>query len=170
MFVEYKPSQRSEDFANPSSIWDRTRAIFRVDQDGGSSLIELGLVLPVLLALLTGICSFGVAFGNQQTLTRAVGSGAQYLQQIRTTTTDPCQDTLTAIENAAPSLTPGNISLSFSLNGTSFTGNSCAGDQSYLLPGQPITVTATYPCTLPIYGFKLSGGCQLSAKVTEYEY
>jgi Flp pilus assembly protein TadG len=170
MFDKKQSARPKIDTVNLRSIPLRARAIFRVDQDFGGTMVELALVLPVLLALLTGICAFGVAFSNQQTLTRAVGSGAQYLQQIRTTTTNPCADTLTALENAAPNLTPANITLSFSLNGNSFTGNTCAGDQSYLLPGQPITVTATYPCTLPIYGFKLSSACLLSAKVTEYEY
>jgi Flp pilus assembly protein TadG len=136
----------------------------------GNAIIEIALALPMLLALLTGICAFGMAFGNELTLTSAVGAGGQYLQLIRSSTTDPCQDTLTAIENAAPALTQGNIQLSFSFNGTSVTGNSCSGDQKYLAQGEPVTVTATYPCALPIYGTRFSAGCQLSAKVTEYEY
>jgi hypothetical protein len=119
---------------------------------------------------MTAICTFAIGFNNQLTLTSAVGSGAQYLQLIRTTTTDPCQDTLTAIENAAPSLTPSSITLSFSLNGTPVSGNSCAGDQSDLAQGQPVTVTAKYPCALAIYATKFATGCQLSASVTEYEY
>jgi len=136
----------------------------------GSALVEIALVLPMLLAIITAICAFGVAFNNQLTLTSAVGAGAQYLQLIRTTTTDPCADTLTAIENAAPNLTPASINLTFSLNGTSVSGQSCSGDQTDLVQGQPVTVTATYPCALPIYGTSFSTGCQLSAKVTEYEY
>jgi hypothetical protein len=77
---------------------------------------------------------------------------------------------LTAIESAAPSLTPASISLTFSFNGTNVTGNTCSGDQSYLIQGQPITVSATYPCTLQIYAVRFTSACQLSAKVTEYEY
>ena len=53
--------------------------------------------LPLLLLVFTGIFDFGIAYYNQLTLTQAVGAGAQYLQQIRTSTTDPCADTLTAI-------------------------------------------------------------------------
>jgi len=136
----------------------------------GSVLVEMALTMPMLLAVITAICSFAVAFNNQLTLTTAVGTGGQYLQLIRTTTTDPCADTLTAIENAAPSLKPSSISLSFNLNGTSVTGNSCAGDQSYLVQGEPVTVTAKYPCALAIYGTKFTTGCQLSAAVTSYEY
>ncbi len=136
----------------------------------GSALVEMALALPILLVLITGICAFGVAFNNELTLTSAVGSGAQYLQLIRTSTTDPCADTLSAIESAAPGLDGSKISLSFNLNGTTASGNTCAGDQSDLVQGSPVTVTATYPCSLPIYGLNFGNACQLSAKVTEYEY
>jgi Flp pilus assembly protein TadG len=136
----------------------------------GQSMVEFALVLPIVLALLTGICAFGVAFNNQLTLNRAVGIGAQNLQLIRTSSTNPCQDTFTAIENAAPNLTPGSITLTLTASGSSVTSNSCAGDQSYLVQGQPVTVTATYPCALFVYGSKALSSCQLSAKVTEYEY
>jgi Flp pilus assembly protein TadG len=133
-------------------------------------LVEIALVLPILLAIVTAICAFGVAFNNQLTLTSAVGAGAQYLQLIRTSTTDPCASTLTAMENAAPNLTPSSISLTITMDGTTVTGDTCAGDQSDLVQGQPVTVSATYPCALPIYGSSFSTACQLSAKVTEYEY
>jgi Flp pilus assembly protein TadG len=138
--------------------------------DEGSTLVEFALILPAFMMLITALCTFAIAFSNELTLTSAVGSGAQYLQLIRTTTTNPCADTLTAIESAAPSLTPASISLTFSFNGTNVTGNTCSGDQSYLIQGQPITVSATYPCTLQIYAVRFTSACQLSAKVTEYEY
>ena len=146
----------------------RFRALLNESQ--GSALVEIALIMGPLMAVITAICAFGVGFSNQLTLTNAVGSGAQYLQLIRTTTTDPCKDTLTAIEAAAPNLTPSSITLSFTLNGTAVNGNSCPGDQSYLAQGQPVSVTAKYPCALPIYGTTFSTACQLSAKVTEYEY
>lgn len=151
------------------SMRRHVRALLRKGEEG-SALVEIALTMPMLLMVMTAICTFAIGFNNQLTLTSAVGSGAQYLQLIRTTTTDPCQDTLRAIENAAPSLTPSSITLSFSLNGTPVSGNSCAGDQSDLAQGQPVTVTAKYPCALAIYATKFATGCQLSASVTEYEY
>jgi Flp pilus assembly protein TadG len=150
-------------------LLDRCAALLCGESEG-SALVEIALVMGPMLAVLTAICAFAVGFNNQLTLTSAVGSGAQYLQLIRTTTTDPCKDTLTAIEGAAPSLTPSSIGLSFSLNGTTVTSTSCPGDQSDLAQGAPVTVTATYPCALPIYGTTFSQKCQLTAKVTEYEY
>lgn len=152
-----------------SSLGRRLGVFARADERG-SALVEFALILPAMLAVITAICTFGIAFSNELTLTNAVGAGAQYLQLIRTTTSDPCADTLSAIEAAAPNLKPSSISLSFSLNGTTVRGNSCAGDQSYLVQGQPITVSATYPCALAIYGTTFSSACQLSAKVSEYEY
>ena len=136
----------------------------------GSVLVEIALVLPMLLAVLTAICAFGVAFNNALSLTSAVGLGAQQLQLIRTTTSDPCADTLSAIKAAAPSLQGSSINLSITMNGTTVTGSSCSGDQSDLVAGGPVTVSATYACALPIYGTTFSKACQLSAKVTEYEY
>jgi Flp pilus assembly protein TadG len=165
-------ASRAQRKAGAARWWER--ALLRNGEEG-SALVEIALVMPMLLAVVTSIFAFGVGFNNQLTLTSAVGSGAQQLQLIRTTTTDPCADTLTAIKNAAPSLTGNSISLSFNFNGTEVDNtNSCAGDQTYLVSGQPVTVTAKYPCVLSImpmgYGTKFVSNCQLSAKVTEYEY
>jgi Flp pilus assembly protein TadG len=147
----------------------RNHNLFGTSEDG-SALVEIALVMPVMMMVLTAICTFAIGFNNQLTLTSAVGSGGQYLQLIRTTTSDPCADTLAAIKSAAPSLTSSNLTLSFNLNGTAVSGNTCAGDQTYLSQGQPVTVTAKYPCALGIYATKFTTGCQLSASVTEYEY
>jgi len=137
----------------------------------GSALVEIALTLPVFLALITGMGSFAVAFNNQETLTQATGLGAQYLQTLRTSTTNPCADTFTAIKNAAPILNSASIGLTVSVNGTALTGGTtCSGDQSDLTEGAPVTVTTTYPCNLSVYGMKFATSCQLSAQVTEYEY
>lgn len=138
--------------------------------EAGGALVEVALTFPILMAVVTGIFAFGVGFNNQIVLTNAVGAGAQYLQLIRTSTTDPCKDTLTAIKNAAPNLTASNVSLSFSFAGTPVTGSSCPGDQVDLVQGQPVTVTAKYPCVLPIYATKFATGCQLTATFSEFEY
>jgi Flp pilus assembly protein TadG len=155
----------------PRSIGRRVCALLHRNEEGGA-LVEIALVTPVLMALVTGICSFAIGFNNQLTLTSAVGAGAQYLQLIRTTTTNPCQDTLTAIEAAAPSLKASALTLTITMNGAtpSQSGNSCPGSQSNLVSGQPVTVSATYPCSLAIYGTNFTNKCQLSAQVSEYEY
>ena len=151
-----------------------TKTDRRAWDEHGSILVEIAISMPLLLLMFTGIFDFGIAYNNQLTLIQAVGSGAQYLQQIRTTTTNPCADTLTAIENAAPTLTPANISLSLVLNGTPETNKTtCSGAQQYLAQQEPVTVTATYPCSLPLVftrGTTWASTCTLSATVTEDEY
>jgi Flp pilus assembly protein TadG len=149
----------------------RTRASLAHGDEGGA-LIEIALTLPVLLGVVTGICTFGIAFSNQLTLTQAVGSAGQYLAQIRTTSSNPCADAFTALKNAAPNLKSSSISMTVIMNGTTptQTGNSCSGAQTNLVQGSSVTVQASYPCTLAIYGVKFATGCQLTAQVTEYEY
>ena len=140
--------------------------------ESGGPLIEFAFVLPLMMACLTAIFTFGIAIYNALVLTQATGTGAQYLQTIRSTVTDPCAQTFTAITNAAPTLTPGNITLTIQINGgTATTAKTCTGQATTLgnAMGDPVMVSTTYPCTLVIYGLNL-GGCQLSAKVTEYEY
>ena len=139
-------------------------------EQNGSSMIEFALVMPVMLLVMTGIFSFAVAINHQQQLTQAVGAGGQYLQQIRATTTDPCKDTFTAITNSSPNLSSSNITLTVTMGTTNVTAKTCAGDQSLLTQGGSVSVAATYPCTLTGYGYTFGSSCNLSAKVTEYEY
>ena len=161
----------------PRSIGRWVRALLHRNEEG-SALVEIALVTPVLMAVVTGICSFAVGFNNQLTLTSAVGAGAQYLQVIRSSTSDPCADTLTAIKAAAPSLQASGIKLSLAITSvtgtgttsTTETGSSCPNGAALLTTQEPVTVSATYPCTLAIYGTTFTNKCQLSAKVSEYEY
>ena len=157
-----------------AQVGTRRRGIGALLRNGeqGQALVEIALVMPAILALLTGILTFAVGFNNQLTLTNATGAGAQYLALIRTSTTDPCADTLTAMQQSAPSLTASSIHISVTMDGVTptQTGNSCSGAQSDLVAGQPVTVTATYPCALLIYGPPFLSTCTLHAKATEYEY
>jgi Flp pilus assembly protein TadG len=162
--------------AESRSILKRMRAAC-FGREEGNALVEFALTLPILMAVLVAIFEFGIAFNNQLQLTQAVGAGAQYLQTIRSTTTDPCKDTITTIENSAPTLVPANITLKLTMSGnTPVTGSSCSGDQTQLGQGEPVTVYASYPCNITIFGINLGGlttrtfTCNLTAQVTEYEY
>jgi Flp pilus assembly protein TadG len=146
--------------------------------DEGGPLVEFGFVLPMMMVVVTGTFAFGLALNTDLVLTQATGAGAQYLQTIRTSTSDPCADTLTAIENAAPSLKSANIGISLTIPGASgaYTSSSCTGAATYLKAarGEAVTVGTTYPCSLLIYtlpfGSQIGKSCTLSAQVTEYEY
>ncbi len=147
----------------------------------GSILVEIAIATPLLLLVFTGIFDFGITYYNALTLTQAVGTGAQALQQMRGSTSNPCADTLTAIENAAPTLAPGRIAIAITMNGTSepstgtpTTNLSCSGAQSNLVLQTPVVVKATYPCSLPIVftrGATWISTCQLSVgPLTENEF
>ena len=146
-------------------------ALLRSD-DQGLALIEIAMVMPIFLILMLGIFTFGVALNNQLILTQAVGAGAQYLQQIRSNTTNPCADAAAKVKGAATNLDTTQITITVTMNGTtpSQPGNSCSGHQSDLVQGAPVSVSATYPCNLTIYGVNYAPSCLLRASVTEYEY
>jgi Flp pilus assembly protein TadG len=154
-----------------SGLAKKTRALLRSD-DQGLALIEIAMVMPIFLIVMLGIFTFGVALNNQLILTQAVGAGAQYLQQIRSNTTNPCADAAARVKSAATYLDTTQIVVTVTMNGTtpSQPGNSCSGHQSDLVQGAPVSVAATYPCNLSIYGVNYAPGCLLHAQVTEYEY
>lgn len=149
---------------------------FCCDREDGNAITEFAMIAPILIMMLVAIFQFGIAFNNQLTLTQAVGASGQYLQTLGTSASDPCASALTAIENAAPQLAPTSILLTVTANGTKIGGNSCSGDGSDLTQGVPVTVSATYPCNITIFGlnlfklYKWTFNCNLSAQVTEYEY
>ena len=153
----------------------------RVWDEHGNMLVETAIMFPVFLLALVGIFSFAFVYYNQLTLTQAVGSAAQYLQnnRLNSAITDPCASALSVLEGSAPSLTASSITLTLNIGGTKVTNSTCKSDLSTFqaAQGAPVTVSATYPCNLAL----LSGAvalvrqtftstCQMSAQVTEYEY
>lgn len=130
----------------------------------GQSLIEFTLIVPLLMLTTTGIVAFGLALHNNLMLTSAVNTGAQTLAFSRGQTTDPCATAYSAITNAAPSLTSG-LSVTFVINGTTYSSNSCTSGASNMVQGASAQVTATYPCVLPVVGDSFS--CTLKSQVTE---
>jgi Flp pilus assembly protein TadG len=144
----------------------------RSDEEG-QSLIEAALVFPVLLLIVTGILSFGLAFNNYLMLTNAVGAGGRALAIARGNTTDPCATGATAVSQAASMLASGNISYSWNFNGASYTGSTCAssstatGAAGNLVQGQTAQITITYPCSLALFRINLAPSCQLTATTTE---
>lgn len=137
----------------------------RARKQRGGSLIEFTLVMPVLLLVMTGMVSFGLALHNILVLTNAVNNGAQQLAFSRGQTTDPCATAYTAIHSAAPTLTTG-LTLSFVINGTSYSGNTCTSGSSNMVQGASAQVTANYPCALGVFGQSFT--CRLQSQTTEF--
>jgi Flp pilus assembly protein TadG len=129
----------------------------------GQAVLEFALGLPLLLALITGLVMFGVAFNNELTLTYATDAAAQLLSISRGQTTDPCQTTANAFYSSAPYLTASNLAFSIALNGHSYAGTTCSGAQ--LVASETAQVTVTYPCTIGIFGFAISN-FNLTAQTT----
>jgi Flp pilus assembly protein TadG len=145
----------------------------RARNEEGQAMVEMALALPVLLLVLTGILTFGLAFNNYVLLTEATSIGARTLAISRGATTDPCATASSAVIAAAPLLTPASLSFSFVLNGSSYTGTSCSsgssttGAAANLVQGANAIVTVTYPCSLAVYGANYAPHCSLQAQMTE---
>jgi Flp pilus assembly protein TadG len=141
--------------------------------ENGQAMVEMALVLPVLLLVVTGILTFGLAFNNYVLLTEATSIGARALAISRGATTDPCATASSAVIAAAPLLTPASLSFSFVLNGATYTCTSCSsgssttGAAANLVQGANAIVTVTYPCSLAVYGANYAPHCSLQAQMTE---
>jgi Flp pilus assembly protein TadG len=169
----------------PQSGAKKTVAVF--GEERGQSLVEFAIVLPLLLLLLLGIVTFGIAFWNQLSLTQAATSAAQDAATRRQSTpVDVCGYVNTAIATAANNLQNANnygaFPLSFGINvgGTPtqdnsgntswrvvFNGGSPGSCPVLLTERQQITVTATYGCNLKILNINFAPNCKLTGQTSE---
>jgi Flp pilus assembly protein TadG len=142
-------------------------------REEGSALIEMALVIPMLMLIVTAIFAFGIGLNNYLELTDAVSTAARQMAISRGQTTDPCAQAVTTIEKAAPQLKPASLTFSFVLNGAPYSGTSCSstttatGAAGNLVQGASAQMTVTYPCNLAVYGKNYSPGCTLVAQTTE---
>ena len=170
--------------------WSRRRRICarpRFGGERGQSLIEFALCLPPLFLLTTCFVALGLAFINYSQMCNAANSAATQLSLNRSgvpnTGTvsspiyDPCALVVTQVEAAAPSLKPANLTFKTVINGTTYSGTTCATNS--LTTGasnvlghafmDPVTVVITYPCELmtKFYGTGNYFNCTLTASMTE---
>ena len=150
---------------------------FLRSRNEGQALVEIAIALPLLLILLTGIFTFGIAYINEMTLQSAVGSAAQLVAVSRGSSTDPCAPAYGALKAAAPNFNATNLGagLTVTVNGTASTKGetACATDLGTTYgasSGKSVSVSATYPCTIGVYGRNFAPTCQLAATVSELEY
>lgn len=140
----------------------------------GSALVEFAMVTPMILILTTGIMIFGIAMNNYLALTNAVSIGARTVAVDAGLTLDPCSVASTAIINASPALKSSSLKFSYTFNGVATSGTTCAstsvssGMAGNLASGSTVTVTATYPLNLSVFGTKYTTSTAvLSATSTE---
>jgi Flp pilus assembly protein TadG len=162
---------------------DRRREKLASGEEGGT-IIEMALVMPIMLAMLTSIFSFSVVLYQKLQLGEAV-SNAGRVMALERGDTDPCATTANAIYAAAPALAKANMTLTFTLGGTNTAGTvsggtsyggtkgtapSCTaagnGGAAALQSGWPAEVQATYPCSWFVFNAKL-GSCSITTQVTE---
>jgi Flp pilus assembly protein TadG len=143
------------------------RSCIQGSDETGGSLVEFAICVPILLMLVTGMMSFGIAINNYMTLNNAVEVGARQLAISRGQVTDPCSTIASTISSASPLLRSASLSYTFTLNGTAYPGTTCTAGAAQLLQGTTAQVQVTYPCTLSLYGKNLVPGCTLQAQTTE---
>lgn len=145
--------------------------------------MEMAVIMPLLMIMLTGIFSFSLALHQKLQLAEAVSAGGRVLALERSQA-NPCTDTANAIYAAAPGLAPSKLTLSITVGST--TGGTITGGTTYsaaqgsaptctaagqgggsaLVAGWGRQITATYPCSFAVYGMNL-GSCNIATQVTE---
>lgn len=143
-------------------------------EDAGQSMIEFALCLPLLMLVVTGILTFGLALNNYISLTEATSVGARQLAILRGQPGDPCSITAATIAAAAPLMknTGSTTGLGYTFQvyttaTTSQTYTSTTCSTAPLTQGQPVTVTMTYPCVLKVFNANYVPSCTLKARTTE---
>ncbi len=115
-------------------------------RERGQALVEFALVLPVLAILILGIVQLGLVFHDYLSLTDAVRTGAR-----QAAITHDAGIATNAVLNSASDLKQSDLNVS--VNSTFQTGDD-------------VTVTATYPYDISIFGVVVKSG-RLSAKTTD---
>lgn len=134
-----------------------------VRDERGQALAEFALVLPILLAVVTGIAELGIAFSHYLALADAVRAGAR-VASVSRTAADPTGTTISAVRSAGSDLPsasdPSQLQVSVTPAPTAATP---------WAPGQPVTVTATYPFTISIFGMTVKTGSLQSSTTARVE-
>jgi Flp pilus assembly protein TadG len=164
-------------WARPLTWRQQLHAFFGVGEEG-SQLVEMAIVAPLLLIILTGMASFGMALYSQQQLGLAAAQAVQSVSIDATGISDPCATIESDVSNSLVGWNPASISYTLTIYTTStasvssgtMTGTafSCKSLTADLTKFQPIVLTLSYPYSwFPIftwsrYGetFKPSGNLQ----------
>ena len=143
------------------------RHLRRLRREEGQALVEFALVLPVLLMIVTGVTSFGLVFYKYVTLTDAVRVGARTLA-LQRGNSDPCTSAANQTVASAVNVGLTNSELTFSYNGAPFyTNGSCSGSGASWNQGDSVTVQASIPYSLSIFGLITVHSGTLTARATD---
>jgi Flp pilus assembly protein TadG len=145
------------------------RFVRRARQEDGQALVEMALVMPFLLLLLTAIIQFGIMFSDYTDLTDAARTGARELALGRGLS-DPCDLAVKqTVESTAGSvaLQDSQVTPSFGSSsdycGSTSPGTACTpyvydsscnanGNENL---GDEATVSISYPYTITVFGMHI---------------
>jgi len=143
-------------------------------REEGSQLVEMAMVAPILLVILTGMASFGMALYTQQQLGLAASNAVQAVATGASYISDPCATTeADAVKGLPSNWAVGSISFTLTItmvtSGTTTTKSEAWSGTSYpsdcVTTGltdltstaaqfQPLTLQVSYPYTwFPIMGW-----------------
>jgi Flp pilus assembly protein TadG len=127
--------------------------------ESGQAMVEFALVIPLLVTLVFGIIQFGILFNHHLTLADAVRAGSRQGAISRTLPGGPAAASAAAtarVRSAAlGSLSDANDPTALVVTVT-----------STFAQGSDITVKATYPYTIRIFGVPVTSG-RLTSETTE---
>ena len=150
-----------------------------IRSEEGGSLVEFAFVVPLMMILITGMFSIGLALNNYMVLTNGVSAGARAFALSRGVTvttsgggtsqiTDPCAYAVQIAKQAAPNLntSAATFAITWTPNGGSATPYTTSCNGITLNTGDTVQVRATYPVSMIIYGWR-PGALNITGQTTE---
>ena len=123
---------------------------FEVRSERGQTMAEFAIVLPVLMLVVFAVIQFGILFNNFVALTDAVRAGARTAAVSRTAA-DPVGATVARVQSATGDLNQAKLGVTV-----------VSGWQH----GDDVTVSATYPYSINLFGLIVQTG-SLKSSTTE---
>ena len=139
----------------------------------GQSLVEFGLMAPVMVGLLTALLSLGLCMGNYIALNNAEAEALKIISASSTNsnvTADPCKAVSDAVLGDTGSLISSDIQLTLAFNSSNVLNPAAPGPlftcAKYPVPASTnpptlATITLAYPCNIAVYGFNFARSCLL---------
>jgi Flp pilus assembly protein TadG len=137
-----------------------------LSENEGGSLVEFALVAPLMIMLITGMFSLGLALNNYMVITNGANAGARAFALSRGVTvtnssgttsqiTDPCAYAVQIAQQAAPNLNSSSASFAITWTPNGGTAKSytttCSGIT--LSSGDTVQMQVTYPFSVMVFGW-----------------
>ena len=119
----------------------------------GQTMAEFAIVLPILMLVCFAIIQFGILFNNFVALTDAVRAGARTASVSRTAA-DPVGATVARVQSATGDLDQAKLNVTVA-----------SGWQH----GDDVTVSATYPYSINLFGMSVQSGLLKTTTVERVE-